>query len=379
MDKAPGQGVRVRCSAGRCARAAPRSFLALAAGVRAGLAAVLAVAGMVHAAEPAPRFAEPARLAAKGLLIAIASAGERLVAVGDHGIIVLSEDKGASWAQAASVPTQALLTGVCFLDAQRGVAVGHDEVILTTADAGRTWTRTRYAPQAQRPLLDVWCGADGHVIAVGAYSAYLTSSDAGASWNEVKFTPTPRAAPAGAASRGAAADDTAAGAGEQAGGGYHLNRIVGAAAARLYIAGEAGHLYRSDDGGATWLTLASPYEGSFFNVLPLAGDAVLAIGMRGHLYRSADAGATWQKIDTGTLELLDGATQFDTGAVAIAGFSGVVLVSRDGGRSFTLRQQADRAGLAGVVAAGDETLAAVGEDGAKLISLAAGTAARSGP
>lgn len=367
MDKAPGQGVRVRCRAGRWAR-----------GVRGGLAAVLAVAGMVYAAEPPPRFAEPARLAAKGLLIAIASAGERLVAVGDHGIIVLSEDKGASWTQAASVPTQALLTGVCFLDAQRGVAVGHDEVILTTADAGRTWTRTRYAPEAQRPLLDVWCGADGHVIAVGAYSAYLTSSDAGASWNEVKFTPTPRAAPAGAA-RGAAADDTAAGAGEQAGGGYHLNRIAGAAAARLYIAGEAGHLYRSDDGGASWLTLASPYEGSFFNVLPLGGDAVLAIGLRGHLYRSADAGATWQKIDTGTLELLDGATQFDTGAVAIVGFSGAVLVSRDGGRSFTLRQQADRAGLAGVVAAGDETLAAVGEDGAKLISLAAGTAARSAP
>lgn len=380
MHKASGPGVCVRSIANSGASAArPKSFFVLAAGALGEFAAMFVVAGAVHAAEPPPRFAEPARLAAKGLLIAIAAAGERLVAVGDHGIIVLSEDRGASWTQAASVPTQALLTGVCFLDAQRGVAVGHDEVILTTADAGRTWTRTRYAPEAQRPLLDVWCGADGHVIAVGAYSTYLTSSDAGASWNEVKFTPTPRAAPAAAASRGAAADDSGAGAGEQAGGGYHLNRIAGAAAARLYIAGEAGHLYRSDDGGATWLTLASPYEGSFFNVLPLAGDAVLAIGLRGHLYRSADAGTTWQKIDTGTGELLDGATQFDTGAVAIVGFSGVVLVSRDGGRSFTLRQQTDRAGLAGVVAAGNETLAAVGEDGAKLISLAAGTAARSAP
>jgi photosystem II stability/assembly factor-like uncharacterized protein len=340
---------------------------------------MLAVAGMVHAAEPPPRFAEPARLAAKGLLIAIAAAGERLVAVGDHGIIVLSDDKGASWTQAASVPTQALLTGVCFLDAQHGVAVGHDEVILTTADAGHNWTRTHYAPEAQGPLLDVWCGGGGHVIAVGAYSAYLTSSDRGASWNEVKFTPAPRPAASPATTRGTAATADKAGAEEEAGGGYHLNRIVGAGAARLYIAGEAGHLYRSDDAGATWLTLASPYEGSFFNVLPLGGDAVLAIGLRGHLYRSADAGTSWQKIDTGTDALLDGATQFDTGAVAIVGFSGVVLVSRDGGRSFTLRQQANRAGLAGAVSAGDETVAAVGEDGARLIALTAATAAQSAP
>jgi photosystem II stability/assembly factor-like uncharacterized protein len=68
----------------------------------------------------------------------------------------------------------------------------------------------------------------------------------------------------------------------------------------------------------------------------------------------------------------------DAGAVAIVGLSGVVLVSRDGGRSFALLQQADRAGLSAVVAAGDDRLAVVGEDGAKLIGLApAPEAARS--
>ena len=122
------------------------------------LAALLCALAAVGATEEAPatgeaaaepvRAAEPARLAAKGLLIALAVAGERLVAVGDRGIIVLSDDRGASWTQAEFVPSQALLTGVCFLDAQHGVAVGHDEVILTTADAGRTWKRTHYAPQA---------------------------------------------------------------------------------------------------------------------------------------------------------------------------------------------------------------------------------------
>jgi photosystem II stability/assembly factor-like uncharacterized protein len=363
------------------ASAAPaESFFALASINAACLVImfVLALGGVAHAAGQA-LYAEPARLAAKGLLIAIAAAGERLVAVGDRGIIVLSDDKGASWTQAASVPTQALLTGVCFLDAQHGVAVGHDEVILQSADAGRTWRRTHYAPEAQRPLLDVWCGGGGHVIAVGAYSSFLTSSDGGATWSEVKFSPAapPRTARAAGSSAGAqpgGGEDE-----EAAGDGYHLNRIVSAGASRLYIAGEAGHLYRSDDGGASWLTLGSPYEGSFFGVLPLDDDAVLAFGLRGHLYRSADAGSSWQPIDTGTVATLAGAARLAAGAVAVVGFSGVVLVSHDDGRTFTLLQQADRTGLSAALSVGHDTLVAVGEDGARRITLPGAAGGRSGP
>ena len=374
MDKGSGQWVRVRSGAGCSASAAPqKSFFVLTTLLVSGLAAALVLVAAARAAQPAPLSAEPARLAAHSLLIAIAAAGERLVAVGDHGIIVLSDDQGASWTQAAAVPTQALLTGVCFLDAQHGVAVGHDEVILTTADAGRSWTLAHYAPQAQRPLLDVWCGSGGRVIAVGAYSAYLTSADSGASWSEAKLraVPGPGSARVRPGANGAAAntDTSAEEEGEATGGGPHLNRIVAAGATRLYIAGEAGHLYRSDDSGATWSTLASPYEGSFFGVLPLAGEAVLAFGLRGNLFRSSDAGSSWQKVDTGTVAMLDGAARFGADAVAIVGLAGVVLASRDGGRSFTLLQQADYAGLSAAVTVGDETLAVVGEDGAKLIRL----------
>ena len=339
------------------------------------VAALLLVAAAVLSqsappAEEQPLAAEPARLAARGLLIAIASAGPRLVAVGDRGIIVLSDDRGASWRQADYVPTQALLTGVCFLDAQHGVAVGHDEVILITVDAGRNWKRTHYAPQAQGPLLDVWCGAGGEVIAVGAYSAYLTSDDGGASWRQMKFTPASapavgrdRARSPGATAAAGTADD------ERAAGGYHLNRIVSGNAHRLYIAAEAGHLYASDDGGANWRTLASPYEGSFFGMLPLRGEELLAFGLRGHLYRSTNGGASWQPIETGTVAMLTGATPLDSGALAIVGLSGVVLVSRDGGRSFTLLQQAERAGLSAVAHAGDDRLVVVGEGGARLIRV----------
>jgi photosystem II stability/assembly factor-like uncharacterized protein len=261
------------------------------------------------------------------------------------------------------VPSQALLTGVCFLDAGHAVAVGHDEVILASADAGRTWKLTHYAPEAERPLLDVWCGGGGRAIAVGAYSTYLVSEDGGSSWTPRPFAPAPRAPRTGAAAAPSRDEGTA-------GGGYHLNRIVSDAGSRLYIAGEAGHLYRSDDGGASWRTLNSPYEGSFFGVLPLGGEAVLAFGLRGNLFRSDDGGASWRRIDTGTVAMLDGATLLPDAAPVIVGLSGTVLVSRDGGRTFPLLAQSARAGLAAAVSAGENELVVVGEDGARVIRLA---------
>jgi photosystem II stability/assembly factor-like uncharacterized protein len=317
---------------------------------------------------PPPASAEQAQLAARGLLIALSAAGDRLVAVGDRGAVVLSDDRGASWTQAASVPVEALLTGVCFFDTRHGVAVGHDEVILTTGDAGENWRLVHQAPQAQRPLLDVWCGAHAEAIAIGAYSTYLTSADGGASWQERAFAPAPEPRPGGAPRSATPAAVT------ETGGGFHLNRIVAAAAGRLYIAGEAGHLYRSDDGGGHWQALASPYAGSFFAVLPLAGDALLVSGLRGNLYRSEDAGMSWRRLETGTVALLDGAAELPGGVLAVVGLSGVVLVSRDGGRSFSLEQQSDRSGLSAALAVGREELVVAGEDGVRRLALGAAAA-----
>ena len=339
------------------------------------IAAALALVVSRAPAQPAPPAAKPvsaehARLAAHTLLIALAAAGERLVAVGDRGVIVLSDDRGTSWTQASSVPVQALLTGVCFFDSRHGLAVGHDEVILSTDEAGLNWKLAHYAPEAQRPLLDVWCGAEGRAIAVGAYSTYLTSADGGSSWQPRAFAPAPAPRPA----HPAAAPGEARGI-EDSGGGYHLNRIVGASLDRLYIAGEAGRLYRSDDRGDRWQELASPYGGSFFDVLPLGDDALLVTGLRGNLFRSEDAGASWHRLETGTVALLGGAAALPGGALAVVGLSGVVLVSRDGGRSFTLEQQSDRSGLSSALAVGKDALAIAGEGGVRRIVLGGAPAA----
>jgi photosystem II stability/assembly factor-like uncharacterized protein len=100
---------------------------------------------------------------------------------------------------------------------------------------------------------------------------------------------------------------------------------------------------------------------------------VLAYGLRGNLYRSENGGVDWHKIASGTLAMLDGGTRWGEAGVVLVGLSGVVLVSRDGGRSFTLLQQADHSGLAAALAPAPGTLVAVGEAGARVIEVTAAT------
>ena len=79
--------------------------------------------------------------AVHSLLLDVANTGERLVAVGDRGHVLYSNDQGQSWQQ-AKVPTRQMLTSLFFVDAQHGWVVGHDAQILATTDGGLTWTAT---------------------------------------------------------------------------------------------------------------------------------------------------------------------------------------------------------------------------------------------
>jgi photosystem II stability/assembly factor-like uncharacterized protein len=311
-----------------------------------------------------PAELEP--LAAESLLLDLAMAGKRLVAVGERGHVLLSDDQGAQWRQAKSVPTRVMLTAVFFADESYGWAVGHDETILNTVDGGETWTRSHFAPEAQQPLLDLWFANRVSGIAVGAYGAYFTTNDGGRTWSGAKFSPAPMAtsptSPSSPAQPAAAPDD------EALPPDYHLNRIVGVGN-RLYIAAERGQLYRSDDRGANWRALPTPYEGSFFGLVPIRGEGLLAFGLRGNLFKSADAGATWAKIETGTTAMLTDGIAINDLRVVISGLNGVLLVSGDAGETFRLIQQDDRKGLSAVLPGPAGAVVVAGEGGVRTLRL----------
>ncbi len=282
----------------------------------------------------------PARLAPRSLLLDGAAREGIVVAVGERGHVLVSRDQGATWTQ-SDVPTRALLTGVWLHDARLGWAVGHDETILRTRDGGATWELVHAAPEAERPLLDVWFRDAEHGVAVGAYGAFLVTADGGSTWTEQPI----------------GEDD------------FHLNQIAAAADGRLYVAAEAGHLYRSADGGATWIALPSPYNGSFFGVLPLADGALLAYGLRGNLFRSEDGGDSWSELATGTEATLMAGVELGGGKVVVAGLAGALLHSTDGGRSFHGEALEDRRGRVAAVAV-DGAVLLLGEGGARRLEEA---------
>jgi photosystem II stability/assembly factor-like uncharacterized protein len=309
---------------------------------------LLAALVLLSAGLPSPLVAEQsatdavehsveAPLASRSLLLDGIFVDGLAVAVGERGHVLVSQDQGRSWRQ-LEVPTRATLTGVHFHDKQLGWVVGHDATILRTLDGGATWDRVYYDPGEESPLFDVWFRDAENGFAVGAYGLFLVTSDGGATWTRQTVE-------------------------EDEYSDFHLHHIASTKSGRLFMAAEAGTIYRSDDAGRTWLSLPSPYAGSFFGTLLLDDDALLLFGLRGHLFRSEDAGETWQEVETGSVALLNRGLRTSSGKLIVVGHEGTLLISDDGGRSFTLREQPDRQALATLIEADDGGLILVGEFG----------------
>lgn len=331
----------------------------------AALALGLAPPALAQDAEredPAERPAVIAPLAERSLLLDLAWAGGRVFTVGERGHILHSDDAGRTWIQ-SRVPASANLTAAYFADAKNGWAVGHVETILATSDGGESWRLVHLEPENPQPLLDVAFADASRGVAVGAYGVVYVTTDGGSVWSQVPFEP--EVLPG--AGKVEPADDMEAEI--DLGFEFHLNAIARGPPGRMYIGAEAGRLFRSDDDGATWRELPSPYDGSFHGILALEGDALLAFGLRGNLFRSEDGGFTWAAIPTGTTALLDGGARIDADTVVVVGMQGVILVSRDGGRSFTLHQQDDRKAISAVVPSGDGELILAGEGGVRRLTL----------
>ena len=281
----------------------------------------------------------PAPLAKESLLLDGAAIGDHMVVVGERGHILVSRDAGLNWAQ-ADVPTRATLTGVHLHDSSRAWAVGHDAIILRSLDGGLTWEIVFSAPEEQRPLLDVWFENAEHGFAVGAYGYFLETRDGGDTWEP----------------RSVIGDDR------------HLNHITGSPSKRLYIAGEAGVLLRSDNGGATWQALASPYDGSLFGTLPLDGRRLYVFGLRGHLYSSDDAGDNWKAVNTRTQNLITGGARVDGSGILFTAMGGTILRGQDAGSGVRVFQRPDHLGVSGALNAGENALVIYGEFGVERIA-----------
>lgn len=355
----------------------------------AALLCLCAVTGMAQDDAFVMRPAIPSPDAPDSLLLDLDWAGERLVAVGEQGHIIYSDDGGASWTH-ASVPVSLMLTAVDFATAERGWAVGHEGIVLASEDRAESWSialrgediaalqiaaaerlieeaqaRLDAAPEEEaeeagwaleeaefaledarraqeegitHPALNVWFDDADTGYVTGAYGMLLHTDDGGQSWELHSNR----------------LDNPS---------GYHLYDITRSAAGSLFIAGEAGQLHRSRDDGETWAALESPYEGSYFGAVATPEGSVLIFGLRGRIFRSEDDGESWTAIDAPGESSLFGGGIFPGGRIVLVGAAGTVLESRDDGRSFERLPLESRASLSAVEKVGNGQLVIAGFGG----------------
>lgn len=344
-------------------------WLALACSSPAALAtaAPAAVRALRQKAYPVAR---PTR----AVLQDIARAGDRLVAVGERGLVIRSDDAGRTWLQ-CEVPVSCTLTSVRFTDARSGWAVGNMGVVLQTTDGGEHWTKRLDGQQAadlvlqaarsprdaatqaiaqdeadrlvemaeqlvaegaDKPLLALGSAPDGSLLAVGAYGLAV-AVQGGAAWRSyMQHLPNPE--------------------------GFTFYGVAERGDER-WLHGEQGLLLRSAARGEPFRPETSPSTGSLFGSLVLRSGAVLLLGLRGKAWRSAAPGAAWQPLQTPVDAALLAGAELADGSVVLVGAAGQALLSRDGGQSFRPLSLPQRFPFTGVAQAADGSLLLVGMRG----------------
>lgn len=278
-------------------------------------------------------------MAARSVMLSVARAGTRLVAVGERGFIIISDDNGVNWKQVGS-PVSLTLVKVRFVNDLDGWAVGHAGVVLHSADGGLSWVRQldgvkgaqleledarqqaaladhdlkaqeRLAQAQQlvddgpdKPLLDVLFFNNKDGVVVGAYGLAFATRDGGTTWESI---------------RGRIDNPS----------GLHLYSVQ-QLGNDIFLAGEQGILVRSTDSGAHYETLTSPYEGTAFGLQSTANNSLLLFGLRGNAFLSSDRGDSWQKLDTLQSTTLTSGLRLADGSLLLGDESGRLVRYTEG-------------------------------------------------
>lgn len=292
-------------------------------------ALILGVAVCAASAPPAsaPELAFKAPQSQRAPMLGAARAGQRLVAVGDYGTVLLSDDAGQSWRQAVRVATRETLTAVSFVGDKDGWAVGHGGIVMATHDGGENW-EPLYSAGADVVLFSVHFSDARNGLAVGAFGHAMASRDGGRSWRKL------------ALGQGGQSD-------------RHLYHIFAGADSALWVTAEAGGLFRSSDGGDSFTAFSLPYKGSIWGGLALKDGALVVWGMRGHVLHSADQGRSWRDVKSGTDQAFTAGVQLASGELVLAGLGGVVARSHDGGHTFNTQTRPERQSHTALLAAQD--------------------------
>ena len=259
---------------------------------------------------PSPKF--PIKLVKKAMYLDIFDTGKRIIAVGEQGFIIYTDDYGKTWHQ-ADVPVRVTLTGVYFPDEKNGWTVGNCGVILHTEDGGKTWKKQLDGNEANRiivkklkeiienkeydnttlsiddlkyflkdseknikegptwPFLNLWFRDKNFGIAIGAFGRIFLTKNGGKTWESLL---------------GKLNNPD----------GFHYYDI-GELKEKIFIVGEGGIIFKGNKDAERWLSITSPSDSSFFGMLiNKKNSSIYVYGMKGVAFKSDDLGVSWKKV-----------------------------------------------------------------------------------
>jgi photosystem II stability/assembly factor-like uncharacterized protein len=244
------------------------------------------------------------------------------VAVGAAGAISESKDGGKTWKPVAESPTSLALLSV----AKRGphsIAVGQSGVVAIVQDG--KWQTVDAGTKSR--LLSVDVNSSGLAIVGGQFGTVLKSSDGGKTWAS------------SAPDWSLLALEDHFGTGEPT---IYAANVT--ESGQITIAGEFGVMMRSDDGGANWRVVraidpTAPTLHAMHLVEAGKGNSY-AVGQSGALLISADGGETWTQCDIATKLNFLGVAASPNGQVVVTGMR-VMYRSENNGMSWISVDEGD--------------------------------------
>lgn len=230
------------------------------------------------------------------------------IAVGYRGGIYESSDAGNSWSKLPTTFSNSLWA-VDFLNRDTGFVGGTGNSVFSTTNGGTTWSQSFLFPVVTH--INGLSFADArHGIVVGDSGSIYITTNAGSSWTaSTVYGITPSAK-------------------------YSLNAAVMTGQLSAFAVSSNGGIYRTIDGGATWIS-SFPVIGEDFGAVDFPSPRNgWAVGTHGIIYHTSDAGGHWLAQNSNTNQQLVDVKFADTLNGWAVGFKGALLRTTDGGNNW---------------------------------------------
>ncbi len=257
---------------------------------------------------------------------------DHITAVGTDGLLLQSNDAGATW-QSKTSGASDNLRRVRWNDPTLGVILGNDGVALKSTDGGASWKpMTSGTADA---LFDIhFFDADNWMI-IGKAARILTTTDAGATWED------------------------------EGSGTNNYNEIAFKGDLGI-IVGNKGTIRVTEDGGARWRDRGGITNLELTSVSIGDDSTAIAVGVNGTIIRTEDKGRHWTEVYTSVpinSFRLSGVRHLTRERIVFCGYGGLIFYSTDTGLSWTPQESNVQMSLEGMAFIDDKVGVAAGWNG----------------